>query len=269
MPQTLESLLRQVRLSIALFRFGDVRLVGTAAFLITVLATSLAPSASPSGWDWMRILLALATATVALLCFLASREPEAPSGIQRQRLFTAAFLVTCALVLNITFGIWTAIAFSIGFSLIALLAQLDGDGRSPWLLCGALAIVIPFWIWTAFAAWHIGLLLLFPLGAIALVSDGHMRDAVSDEPTPSQTEAEMSLRAHQLAGWLGILASALLILIAGLPADNASTWLILGAIGAVACVALLAARRGSEKRESVLACDVALAWITICWLASL
>lgn len=273
MPQVLESLWRQVRISVSLFRFGAVRLVGITAFLITVLAIVLAPAVSPSGWDWTRMLLILGTATVALLCFLASRDMEAPSETQQQRLFAAAFLVTCSLLLNITFGLRAAITFSIGFTLIALLARIDSRGRSPWLLCGALGIIIPFWIWTAFDAWHVGLLLLVPLGAVALVSDGHMRDAVLDVEAAPRAPATMSSRAHRLASWLGILASALLILLVGLPGDNSSSWLVTGAIGAVIAIALQAGlprmRRVTTVQRSILACDIALAWIAVCWLASL
>lgn len=272
MPQAIESLWRQVRVSILLFRFGAVRLVGITAFLLTVLAIVLAPDASPSGLDWTRTLLILGTATLALLCFLASRDTASPSQSQRQRLFAAALLITCSLLLNMTFGLGTAIAFSIGFTLVALLAQMDNQGRSPWILCGVLGIVIPFWIWTAFGAWHAGLLLLIPLGAVALVSDGHMRDAVLDA-RPSQPPAAMSPRAHRLASWLGILASAMLILIIGLPGDNSSSWLVAGAIGAVICIALQARlprmRRVPTVQRSILLCDAALAWIVVCWLASL
>lgn len=272
MPQVLESLWRQVRVSILLFRFGAVRLVGITAFLVTVLAIVLAPDTSPSGLDWARMLLILGTATVALLCFLASRDTGSPSESQRQRLLAAALLITCSLLLNMSFGLGTAITFSIGFTFVALLAQMDAQGRSPWLLCGVLGIIIPFWIWTAFDAWHVGLLLLIPLGTMALVSDGHMRDAVlqaGGTPTP----AGMSPRAHRLASWLGILASATLILIIGLPGDNSSSWLVTGAIGAVVCVALQARlprmQRGSAVRRSILLCDAALAWVAVCWLASL
>lgn len=270
MPQVLESLWRQVHISISLVRFGTVRLVSITAYLITGLAIVLAPGASPIGWDWARMLLILGTATVALLCFLASRDTETSSESQQQRLFAAAFFVTCSLLINITFGLGTAITFSIGFTLVALLARLDNLSRSPWLLCGALGIIIPFWIWTALDAWHVGLLLLVPLSAVAVVSDGHMRDAVLYQAASSPALHTISSRAHRLASWLGILASALLILIAGLPGDNASSWLVAGALGAVIGIALqVGVRRTGTMPLTILLCDAALAWIAVCWLASL
>jgi hypothetical protein len=273
MPQVLESLWRQVRISIALFRSRAVQLTGITAFLVTVLAVSLAPDAAPSGWDWTRILLILGIATVAMLCFLASRDSGVPSDTQRHRLFAAAVLVTISLLLNVTFGLGTAITFSIGFTIIALLAQVDTRGRSPWLLCAALGITIPFWVWTALAAWHAGLLMLVPLGAIALVSDGHMRDAVLGEGAASATATTMSPRGHRLASWLGILASALLLLIVGLPGDSSPAWLVMGALGAVICIALEAGlprtARVPMAQRSVLLGDLALAWMAVCWLASL
>lgn len=273
MPQALESIGQHIRISIALFRFRTVRLIGVTALLVTVLAIILAPDASPSGWDWARILLILATATIAMLCFLASRDTAMPPEVQRQQLFTAAILVTFALLLNVTFGLGTAIVFSTGFTSVALFAHVDDRGRSPWLLCGALGIIIPFWIWTALTAWHAGLLMLVPLGAIALISDGHMRDAMLDDETASKAPRAMSPRGHRLASWLGILASALLLLIVGLPADSSPSWLVMGAIGAVICIALEAGlprmTQVSMARRSVLLGDLALAWIAVCWLASL
>lgn len=273
MPQALESLWQQVRISISLFRFRAVQLAGIVTFLIAVLAISLASDAAPSGWDWTRMLLILCTATIALLCFLAARDAGSASETQQQRLFAAAVLVTIALLLSVTFGLGSAITFSIGFTLMTLLAQAGKRGRSPWLLCGALVIIIPFWIWTALDAWHAGLLMLAPLGAIALISDSHMRDAVLHEDSISQAATTMSSRGHRLASWLGILASALLILIIGLPGDSSSGWLVMGAIGAIVCLALEAGLPRMERfpveKRSVLFCDVALAWIAFCWLASL
>lgn len=273
MSQVLASLWQQIRISVTLFRLRAVQRIGIAAFVITVLAVSLAPDAAPSGWDWTRIILIVCTAMVALLCFLASRDPGVPSGDQQLRLFATAILVTLALLLNIVFGLGAAIAFSIGFTLIALLAQSETLGRTPWLLCGALGIVIPFWIWTALNAWHIGLLMLVPLGVIALISDAHMRDAAAcpvPGPAPPST---MTARGHRLASRLGILAAAMLMLVAGLPGSGSSSWLAAGAAGAVIGVALeagLPRTRGvSMGWRSVLLCDAALAWIAICWLASL
>lgn len=273
MSQVLASLWQQIRISVTLFRLRAVQRIGFAAFVITVCAVSLAPDAAPSGWDWTRIILIVCTATVALLCFLTSRDPGVPSGDQQLRLFATAVLVTLALLLNIVFGLGAAIAFSIGFTLIALLAQSETLGRTPWLLCGALCIVIPFWIWTALNAWHIGLLMLVPLGVIALISDAHMRDAAACRVPGPAPPSTMTARGHRLASRLGILAAAMLMLVAGLPGSGSSSWLAAGAAGAVIGVALeagLPRTRGvSMGWRSVLLCDAALAWIAICWLASL
>jgi len=273
MSQVLASLWQQIRISVTLFRVRAIQTIGFAALVIAVLAISLAPGASPSGWDWTRIILIVCTATVALLCFVASRDPGTTSENQRQRLFAAAILVTIALLLNIVFGFGAAITFSIGFTLIALLTQLHTSERAPWLLCGALGVIIPFWIWTALNAWHIGLLLLAPLGAIAVVSDGHMRDATACSPTVPIPPSTMTAHGHRLASRLGILAAAMLILIAGLASSGSSSWLAAGAVGAVVAVGLEAGLPRIAgvpmERSSVLLCDAALTWILICWLASL
>jgi len=273
MSQVLVSLWKQIRVSVALFRYRAVQLIGFAAFVIAVVAVSLAPDATPSGWDWMRIILILCTATVALLCYLAARDPEATSESQQQRLFAAGILITIALLLNIAFGFGTAITFSIGLTLGALLSQTYHTGRTPWLFCGALAIVIPFWIWTALDAWHIGLLMLAPLGVIAVVSDGHMRDATACSPPEPIPASAMSPRGHRLASRLGVLTAAMLILVAGLPGSGSTSWLVAGALGAMIGLGLeagLPRTRGvPAERRSVLLCDAALAWIVICWLGSL
>lgn len=268
--EVIQPLWRQVRLSIGLFHHRTPRLAALGALIVAMLAVALAPEATPSGWDWTRILLILLATIVALACFLASREAAAPATVQQQRLFAAAFLVTTALLIAATFGLGAAIASSFALTVTAILAASDRQAQAPWLRAGAMAAIIPVWIWTLLDAWHPGLLLLVPLGVLALVSDAHMRD------TTSRESGMMSPRAHRFASWLGILASALIVLVAGLTdLDGAGSprWLLAGAIGAILCLALDAGLPGSIRipiaMRSVVLCDAALGWIAFCWLASL
>lgn len=264
----------QLRASASLLRHRAVQICFSAAFVISILAAWFAPDTSTSFWDWVRILFLVGIGGLGLLMLLASREEHLQPADRQQRLIGAGVLVLIALLLNATFSFGTAVSFSIGFSLIAMFAFQDLRGRSPWLLCGLLGVIVPFWVWTALQAWHWGLLMLIPLAALAFVSDRHIRNAASSSgPDVSGPDTgDLTPRGHRLGSWLGILGSALLILLAGMLSEASNTWVALGAIGAVAVIALeagLPKPDPEESRLSIYLCDAALGWIALCWMVSL
>jgi len=274
MPLAIVMAWMQVIASASLLRHRAVQMCTVAALAISVLATWFAPDTSTSFGEWFRIILLVGVGTLGLLMLLAARDERVQPADRQQRLIGAGVLVLIAILLNVTFSIGTAISFSIGFSLIALFAIQDLRGRSPWLLCGLLCVIVPFWVWTALRAWHWGLLMLLPLAALAFISDRHIRDAASAperDPSMRGTNA-LTRRGYRLGSWLGILASALLILATGMLSDASNTWVAIGAIGAVTCIALEAglptAKTGGVRR-SIYLCDMALAWIALCWMVSL
>ena len=274
MPLAIVMIWMQLQAAASLLRHRAVQICIAAAFTMSVLATWFAPDTSPSFWDWFRIILLVGVGALGLLMFLASRDELLQPADRQQRLIGAGLLALVAILLNVTFSLGTAISFSIGFSLIALFAIQDLRGRSPWLLCGLLCVIVPFWVWTALQAWHWGLLILIPLAALAFVSDRHIRHAASTSgsDTPSSVTGNLTRRGHRLGSWLGILGSALLVLVIGMLSDASNTWVALGAIGAVTCIALEAGLPGSGtegSRRSIVLCDAAAAWIALCWMVSL
>ncbi len=274
MPLALILAWKQVVVSLALLRQRAVRRGVAAALAISVLATWFAPDTSPSLFDWIRILVLVSVGALGLLMVVAARDQGAQPVERQQRLVGAGVLALIAILLNATFSIGTAISFSIGFSLIAVLAAEDDRVQSLWPLRGILSVLVPFWVWTALEAWDWGLLLLIPLAALAFISDRHIRDAAAARGLDPSTSAltPLSHRGHRLGSWLGLLGSALLILIGGLVSEASNTWGALGAIGAVSCIALEAGLPGSGMaaiRRSILLCDAGLAWIALCWMVSL
>ncbi|MBA3276504.1 MAG: hypothetical protein H0T72_11985 [Chloroflexia bacterium] len=252
-----------------LLRRRPVQIAIGVAAVATILAIVLAPETTPSTWDWVRILLIGLLGTGSVLMFVAAQPPAADAVERRARLLIAAALVTLALAINLTFTLGTALIFSIGFTVVVLIATENRDHRIPRLISGALIAGIPFWVWSALQAWTWGLLLLIPLAAIGVISDGHMRAAVA---SPEDADSLLTPRAHRLACWLGIFGSALIALVAGLLSDAANGVVALGAVGAIVLVGLeagtpLSAAPGA--RTSLALAEAALLWVAICWIVSL
>jgi len=235
------------------------------AAVTTLLSVVLAPDAAPSSWDWGRVLLIGFLGGVSILMF-ASAQMLAHDAIDRRpRLLMAAALVGLALLLNLTFTLGAALMFSLGFTVVALVATANATYRTTRTITGALIATIPLWVWSALEAWTWGLMLLIPLAFIGVVSDGHMRAALGLSPVG---DSRLSPRAHRLACWLGILGSALIVLIFGLPGGASSGVVALGATGAIVLVGLEAGTPPSAQ-TSVAIADAALLWVALCWIVSL
>lgn len=274
MPLALVMIRIHVVAALALLRRRAMRRGAIGGIATTVLATWFAPDSSPSWQDWTRLLLLVCVGALGLLVLVTARDSGIQPAERQQRLIGAGVLVLAATLLNTTFSIATAITFSIGFSLIAVLAVQDDREDSSWALMGVLGVAIPIWVWTALGAWDWGLLLLIPLAALAFVSDRHIRDAASPHSSDPATitASTLSRRGHRLGSWLGMLISALLVLVVGLASDASNVWVALGAIGAIGCVGLEAGLPGSGRnaaRRSIWLCDAGLSWLALCWMASL
>jgi uncharacterized membrane protein YeaQ/YmgE (transglycosylase-associated protein family) len=177
--------------------------------------------------------------------------------------------VVLALILCLTFSFGTALLFSIGITLVTLIAATDIDERSPWAVTGALLIVVPAWTWSALDAWTWSLLLLVPLSLIGIVSDGHLRAADALAPTVT---SPLTSRGHLLAGWLGVLVAAVLVVAFGIPGDNRNAAILLCAIGAMILVGIDFLASTSTRQDRSLQfplVDAAFIWIVFCWIVSL
>jgi hypothetical protein len=268
MPQNITGIWLQIIGASALLRYRVVRWTIVAGFAILWLATELAPDNGVSALEWTRLFLIGILATLSILCFAASRHLRISLQTRQARIIGAALLFLLALILNLTLGIASAAIFCLGFSIITIEAMTDRRGRTPWILIGSLALLIPFWAWTALDAWSAGLLFLIPIALLALLGDQHMRETVRSK-TPDDP---LSARAHRLGAWLAIMVAAILVLVVSLFSDASNGWAALGAAGAIVAVALEAGYpRPLEdpRRYAVLLCDAAFAWIAFCWLVGL
>ena len=240
--------------------------VATLAILLSII---LAPDTSPTTWDWVRIIVIGVSGAAAILTFITARTESLDTQSRQQRLIAAAVFFGIALILNLTFSFGTTIIFSIGVTVLALIAASERDLRSSWMMTGALIALVPFWVWSALDAWTGGLLLLLPFATIAIISDGHMRAAVG---LSEDRESLLSPRAHRLASWAGILGMALIVLITGLLTDASNGVVTLGAVGAMVLIAIEAGApqsSGSGPRRAVAIADAALVWVALCWIVSL
>ncbi len=261
---------RHLLASRTLLHRRQVQIAIAIAVIATLLSIVLAPDVSPSTWDWFRIVLVGVLSTAAVLMFVMAQLLAVDSAERRPRLMIAAVLVGFALLLNLTFTVAAALIFSVGFTVIVLIATSDTGLRTTKTIAIALIATIPFWVWSALQAWTWGLFLLIPLAVIGLISDGHMRAAISPDTGDGSL---LSARAHRLAAWLGVLGSALIAMIAGLPTDASNGVVALGAIGAIVLVGLEAgsplSSASGTRVSSIAIVDAALLWVALCWIVSL
>ncbi len=177
MSLSLATVGRHLLASQTLLRHRQVRRAIGIAAIVAILSIVLAPNASPSTWDWIRILLVGLLGAGSVLTFVAAQSLAADAPDRRPRLAIAAGLVAIALLVNLTFTLGTALIFSIGFTIIVAIATGDRAHRTTRTIASALVATIPFWIWSALQTWTWGLLLLIPLAGIGIISDGHIVDA--------------------------------------------------------------------------------------------
>ena len=251
--------------------FGQRRVQGALAVsaFATLLSVMLAPNGSTSVWDWTRLACILAFGAGSILLFTLAQGAHVEEVDRQQRLIVAGVLIAATIALNLTFTLGATLVFSIGITVVALLAGRDRPARSPWLIVALLLAAIPIWVWSALQAWTWRLLLLFPLVSIAVIVRGHIRAAADSDVAPGDP---LSQRAHRLAAWAGMLGAALLVVLVGIFTAAATGAIALGAIGLIALVALEAGTSGAARtdpRWSVALVDAAMAWFALCWIVSL
>lgn len=266
MPLTVASIGQQMLTSRTLLERRPVQVALGVLAVTTILSIALAPETDATSWDWARLLAIAVLGALAVLVFTTTTTARAED--RQEGLIGSGALVLVALILNLTFSLGTALVFSIGISIVTLVAVSRADDRSAWAMTGALLVAIPSWTWSALEAWNWGLLLLVPLAAIGIVSDGHMRAAVA---LPDTVTSPLTARGHRLGGWLGVLGAALLTLGTALATDAASSVVTVGAVGAMILAGLgfAAPTATADARRAIALVDVALLWIALCWIVSL
>lgn len=269
MPTTLTLVWQQVLLSLHVLRDRTALICAGTTLVMTLIAIATAPGADPGAWSWIGLLLVGALTMLAIVMLVASRHPALSAADRQHRLTAAATFGIVALALNLTFSFWSSILLGLAMVLVARQALALRPGTFPWLLCATLVTLIPFWVWAALDAWDPGLLLLIPLAALAYLSGGHIRDAYE---TPAPDDRLLSMRAHRLGAWMGILLGGLLVVIAGLIGESSYAWISLGGISAAIFIALEAGiPRPDDQpgRYSAALCDGAFVVAAVCWLISI
>ena len=268
MPTTLVLVWQQVLLSLGVLADRTAR-IGAGTALAMILTSILsAPGAGPGTWGWIRLLLVGATLIVAIVVLVASHETALTPADRQHRLTAAVTFGILGLAINLSFGLWSTILLALAMTLVARQATAIRSGAIPWLLCATLVVLSPFWIWSALDAWRSGLLLLFPLAALAYLSSGHIRDAYA-EPAG---ERLLSPRGHRMAAWMGMLLGGLLVVGVGILASASYPWIALGGITPAIFVALEAGVPRPEDHPGRYAgaiCDGAFVVAARCWLISL
>lgn len=228
---------------------------------LVIFAGIIAPGESPDWWAWTRLLVAAASAGIALAIIDVARSPGAVTHARSRYLLISAIFLLVTIILSATFTPLTVLFALLVIGLVVL--HLYARGPSSLLVFWALlGILIPFWVWSAFDAWDRLLLLLIPLGVIGLISLEHALRA--DLYGDSISE--------RYAAWLGIIGMTAVLLIASLIASIDGLWVAIGA----GLTILLAGtdmapqrRRFSEAVPSITLPAAALLALMLTWLVAL
>ncbi len=271
---SLTSISRQLQVTARRLTEPNCLLAVLAGYGATIISASLAPGTSVSAWEWMRILLIVTGGVLAGAALAVAQD--ATEDLPYLTVALAATLLTLAIVA--TFGLTTAALCSLALSIVDSAIVVDRVRTSPEIAVVALAVLTPWWVWSALDAWDAGLLLLVPLAGLALNALGHARLGFADGPSPEQpspheSSARLSPRGHRLGVWLSLTGGAALLLIIGTATGAADGWLVLG--GAMSSAATAAAitserlyRRMGRRLYPALPM-LAFALLSLSWLASL
>jgi hypothetical protein len=254
--QSLQTLAQRDRLYVVLTGFG-----------VTVLSAMVAPGSGASLWDWTRLLLIVAAGTVAAATLVAARDAVDDGA----HLAIALAATSLALASAATFGLATAALCSLALSSIDATVMSERLGQTPEVAAAALAVLTPWWVWTALDAWDHRLLLLVPLAALGLNALAHAR--LAEGRLGVAANVPLSTRGHHLGAWLSLAAGATVLLLVGVGTGAAGGWL---AFGGLACGVAIAVASGAERLRESAARRLypglpllAFAVLGVTWLAAL
>lgn len=238
------------------------RAIGAIACLVFIIAAGIiAPGETPGVWVWTRLLLATASAGIALALVASSNQPDTdPRERGIYGVLTGVFLLI-TLILSATFTALTALFAIVVLTLVLLHVNARGPS-SAFVFWALLGTLVPFWVWSAFEAWDRWLLMLLPLGIIGLISLEH---ALRSDLSPDDV-------ANRYASWIGITLMAATMLLTSILMDAQARWLTMGGI-VVAILAGLdlspARKRMSEALPAFTIPALALLVLAFAWLIAL
>ena len=240
--------------------------VGIASLIASLL---IIPGDEPSFWNWVGLPVIAILGGFAILADASRRIPR-KTGIQRNDLAIVALLaLAVAVALSLFTTLFGTAIFVLGVCLVAAISLriLRNRKVSP-ALSGAVALVVPIWIWIALDVDSPGLLLLIPLGLLAWFSDVYMRSALQSDTSESTKGA----RSFRFLSWLGLLTGTVLTTLLAISSDVGNSWAVIGALGAVICIGAdaglpqHASLPGTWSRQLMA---LGFAWLGLFWLTSL
>ncbi len=271
---SLTSIGRQLQVTARRLSQPDQLLAVLAGYGATLISAFLAPGSSVSTWEWTRLILIVTGGVLAAAALAVAQD-----AAEDLPYLTAALAVTLlTLAIAATFGLTTAALCSLALSIVDTAIVADRVRRAPEVAIAALAVLMPWWVWSALDAWDARLLLLIPFAGLALNALAHARQgfpagASPNQPRPPEANAWLSSRGHRLGAWLSLAGGAALLLIVGAATGASAGWLILG--GATSSAAITAAITGEwlqnvvGRRLYLPLPMVAFALLGLFWLASL
>jgi hypothetical protein len=260
---------KQVQYVVNLLRSPAAWVPTIAGFAALIVSLLIVPKTEPSIWNWLGLPLIAILSTLALLA-MASRtlprtKPKSPFNLA----LIAIVALAIATILNLFLTLTGTATLLIGICLIAAMTVRNRRSAAPSIpLTGVVALLVPIWVWISLDQGNAGLLLLIPLGLIAWYSDRQMQAALAADTRESASSA----RSWRFISWLGILTGATLTSLLAISSDVNNGWAVVGALGAIACIAAdagLPQHASLPGRYSRPLIGLGFAWLILCWLVSL
>jgi hypothetical protein len=239
---------------------------GGIALIVSLL---IVPQTEPSVWNWFGLPLIALLTSISLLAMVQRTMPRTSPTARNELLLLAGFGLVLATVLNLFLTLAGTAFLLVGVCLIAAVALRYGRTSQPSMpLTGIVVVLVPIWCWLSLDQATAGLLLPIALACLAWFADSQMQHALGADTTESATAS----RASRFISWLSVLFGAVLTTLLAISSDIGNGWAVIGALGAVACIAADAGvpqHASLPGRYSRPLMGLAFAWLLLCWLVSL
>lgn len=240
--------------------------VGLASLISALL---IVPGTEPSFWNWIGLPIMAVFGAISILASVARRRSRTNSNDRTGLLIITVVALICATSISLFTTLLGSAIFLVAFCLIAAMAiRTARTTRVPVVLAGAVALLIPVWIWFALGAQSSGLLLLVPVGILAWFADRYMHSALIADSYESTTSA----RPFRFLSWLALLTATILTTVLAMSNDVGNSWAVIGALGAIVCIGADAglpqhsSLPGTWSRQLMA---LGFAWLSLFWLTSL
>ena len=240
-----------------------------AGFITLIICLLVVPGTGPSLWNWLGLPLIALLVTFSLLAMVRRTIPRIPFPSRTYLLLIAVAALVLATILNLFLTLVGTAILLIGVCLIAAVAIRYGPTSTLSLpLTGVIIILVPIWSWLSLDQSSPGLLLPIALAGIAWFADRQMQHALEADTRESVSTA----RSARFISWLAVLFGAVLTTLLAISSEVNNTWAVLGALGAIACIAADAGvpqHASLPGRYSRPLMGLAFGWLLLCWLVSL